>query len=141
MGGDPAHRSSRDERRRTGPRDRQSEKAWSAKSHARRARVPASDVAARCRGREPTSPMNRREFGAAVAGGLLSSPLAGSLGRLSGVFGLTVPRVDGARLNRRLTELSRFGANPQGGVTRLAYSDADKQAREYVLGLMRDAKL
>jgi len=85
--------------------------------------------------------MNRREFGAAVAGGLLSSPFAGSLGRLSGVFGLTAPRVDGARLNRHLTELSRFGANPQGGVTRLAYSDADKQARDYVLGLMRDAKL
>jgi N-carbamoyl-L-amino-acid hydrolase len=85
--------------------------------------------------------MNRREFGAAVAGGLLSSPLADSLGRLSGVLGPPAPRVDGARLNRHLAELSRFGANPQGGVTRLAYSDADKQAREYVLGLMRDAKL
>ena len=54
---------------------------------------------------------------------------------------LPAPRVDGARLNRHLAELSQFGANPQGGVTRLAYSDADKQAREYVLGLMRDAKL
>jgi N-carbamoyl-L-amino-acid hydrolase len=38
-------------------------------------------------------------------------------------------------------ELSRFGANPQGGVTRLAYSDTDKQARDYVMGLMRDARL
>jgi N-carbamoyl-L-amino-acid hydrolase len=85
--------------------------------------------------------MNRREFGAAVAGGLFSSPFAGSLGRMCGVLGPPAPRVDGARLNRHLAELSRFGANPQGGVTRLAYSDADKQAREYVLGLMRDAKL
>ena len=51
------------------------------------------------------------------------------------------PRIDGTRLNRHLAELSRFGANPQGGVTRLAYSDADRQAREYVLGLMRDGGL
>src|SRR6185503_10163293 len=47
----------------------------------------------------------------------------------------------GARLNRQLAEISRFGANPQGGVTRLAYSDADKQAREFVMGLMREARL
>ena len=84
--------------------------------------------------------MNRREFSAGVVGGLLSSPFVDSLGRLGGVP-LPAPRVDGARLNRHLAELSQFGANPQGGVTRLAYSDADKQAREYVLGLMRDAKL
>src|SRR5437868_3465130 len=84
--------------------------------------------------------MNRREFSAGVVGGLLSSPFVDSLGRLGGVP-LPAPRVDGARLNRHLAELSQFGANPQGGVTRLAYSDADKQAREYVLGLMRDARL
>jgi N-carbamoyl-L-amino-acid hydrolase len=86
--------------------------------------------------------MNRRQFGAAVATGILSSPLIDrSLGRIDHRFGLVALRVDGARLNRHLTELSRFGANPQGGVTRLAYSDADKQAREYVLGLVRDATL
>jgi N-carbamoyl-L-amino-acid hydrolase len=50
-------------------------------------------------------------------------------------------RVNGARLNTSLTTLSQFGRNPQGGVTRLAYSDADKQAREWVLGQMRDAGL
>jgi N-carbamoyl-L-amino-acid hydrolase len=50
-------------------------------------------------------------------------------------------RVDGARLNASLTTLSQFGRNPQGGVTRLAYSDADKQAREWVLGLMRASGL
>jgi N-carbamoyl-L-amino-acid hydrolase len=37
--------------------------------------------------------------------------------------------------------LAEFGKNPQGGVSRVAYSDADKQGREYVLGLMRAAKL
>jgi N-carbamoyl-L-amino-acid hydrolase len=86
--------------------------------------------------------MNRRQFGTTLASGLVASPLAaGSLGRAVRLLVRAAPRVDGARLNRHLTELSRFGANPQGGVTRLAYSDADRQAREYVLGLMRDAKL
>jgi beta-ureidopropionase / N-carbamoyl-L-amino-acid hydrolase len=37
--------------------------------------------------------------------------------------------------------LAEFGKNPQGGVSRVAYSDADKQGREYVLGLLREAKL
>jgi N-carbamoyl-L-amino-acid hydrolase len=37
--------------------------------------------------------------------------------------------------------LAEFGTNPQGGVSRVAYSDADKQGREYVMGLMKDARL
>ena len=51
------------------------------------------------------------------------------------------PRVDGERLNRRLAELGRFGANPEGGVSRVAYGEADLAAREWVLGLMADAGL
>ncbi|MGH7530894.1 MAG: M20 family metallo-hydrolase, partial [Gemmatimonadales bacterium] len=80
--------------------------------------------------------MHRREFTSALvhAGGALA------LGR-----GWPRPaqplRVDGARLNRHLAELAAFGRNPQGGVTRLAYSEADRQARDYVLGLMRAARL
>lgn len=50
-------------------------------------------------------------------------------------------RVNGDRLNQHLKELSRFGANPQGGVSRVAYSEADKQGREYVIGLMKAAGL
>ncbi|HVZ47281.1 MAG TPA: Zn-dependent hydrolase [Gemmatimonadaceae bacterium] len=50
-------------------------------------------------------------------------------------------RVNGARVNAHLAALSRFGANPQGGVSRVAYSDADRDGREYVKGLMRDAHL
>ena len=50
-------------------------------------------------------------------------------------------RVNGTRLNRHLAELSEFGKNPRGGVTRLAYSDADREARDYVTGLMRAARL
>src|SRR5437764_10430434 len=50
-------------------------------------------------------------------------------------------RVDGARIMQRLQALSEFGKNPQGGVSRVAYSEADRQGREYVLGVMRAAKL
>ena len=50
-------------------------------------------------------------------------------------------RINGNRLDQHLQELSRFGANPQGGVSRVAYSDADKQGREYVITLMRAAGL
>ncbi len=50
-------------------------------------------------------------------------------------------KVNGARLNAHLTALAEFGKNPQGGVTRLAYSDADKASRPYIMQLMRDAKL
>ena len=50
-------------------------------------------------------------------------------------------RVNGKRIMDHIHALGEFGKNPQGGVSRVAYSDADKQGREYVLGLMRAAKL
>src|SRR5690242_16468555 len=50
-------------------------------------------------------------------------------------------RVNGKRIMDHIFALAEFGRNPQGGVSRVAYSDADKQGREYVLGLLRDAKL
>lgn len=50
-------------------------------------------------------------------------------------------RVNASRLNANLKELSRFGANPQGGVSRVAYSDFDKQGRAFAMELMRAAKL
>jgi N-carbamoyl-L-amino-acid hydrolase len=49
--------------------------------------------------------------------------------------------VQGARLRQTLEHLSTFGRNPEGGVTRLGFSDADMAARQYVMGLMRDAGL
>jgi N-carbamoyl-L-amino-acid hydrolase len=79
--------------------------------------------------------MNRRQFTRA----LLHAAGAATLRRR--VPFAAPPRVNGQRLNRHLAELSEFGKNPQGGVTRLAYSDADRQAREYVMGLMRAARL
>lgn len=50
-------------------------------------------------------------------------------------------RVNGERIINNLNGLSAFGKNPQGGVSRVAYSEADLKGREYVAGLMRDAKL
>ncbi|HZI58757.1 MAG TPA: Zn-dependent hydrolase, partial [Verrucomicrobiae bacterium] len=50
-------------------------------------------------------------------------------------------RVNGQRIHDHLKELSKFGANPQGGVSRVAYSEADLQGRNYAMGLMKEAGL
>ncbi len=50
-------------------------------------------------------------------------------------------RVQGSRISRHLQALSQFGKNPQGGVSRVAYSDADLAGRQYVMGLLREAQL
>src|SRR6202035_791977 len=51
------------------------------------------------------------------------------------------PRVQGARIGQHLQALSEFGKNPQGGVSRVAYGEADLQARQHALRLMREAGL
>jgi N-carbamoyl-L-amino-acid hydrolase len=53
----------------------------------------------------------------------------------------SLPLADAQRLERRIQELGRFGANPEGGVSRVAYSEADIAGRDYVKGLMRGAGL
>jgi N-carbamoyl-L-amino-acid hydrolase len=40
-----------------------------------------------------------------------------------------------------LMGLAEYGKNPQGGVSRVAYSEADLKGRQYVMSLMRDAGL
>jgi N-carbamoyl-L-amino-acid hydrolase len=82
--------------------------------------------------------MNRREFNFGLlgsAGALALYPLATASGSVSDL------RINGSRLNEHLKALSEFGKNPQGGVSRVAYSEADAQGREYVMGLMRAARL
>ena len=78
--------------------------------------------------------MKRRDF---------NFGLLGAVGALSlkGVAAQPEMQVNGKRIVDHLMALAEFGKNPQGGVSRVAYSDADKQGREYVLGLMRAAKL
>ena len=50
-------------------------------------------------------------------------------------------QVDAQRIAQRIAELARFGANPQGGVSRVAFSEADIAGREYIKSLMREAGL
>ena len=87
--------------------------------------------------------MNRREFHHS----LLGTVGAAVMPPFPRVFdtGLQLqgePQVDATRLMEQLLQrLAEFGKNPEGGVSRVAYSDADRQGREYVTGLMREAHL
>lgn len=79
--------------------------------------------------------MNRRDFNLALLGA------AGTIA-VERIFGYQSQlRVNGTRLIQHLEGLAEFGKNPQGGVSRVAYSEADRQGREYVMGLMRTATL
>jgi N-carbamoyl-L-amino-acid hydrolase len=83
--------------------------------------------------------MDRRQFTGTLAGAVAGAILP----RAS--FAMHHPRdapaINAARLNAHLKELSAFGANPQGGVSRVAYSDFDRAGRAYVMDLMRAANL
>ena len=79
--------------------------------------------------------MDRRHFTRLASGGLALGMLPSALRPPPDLL------VDGDRLSRTLTDLARFGATPEGGVSRLAYSDADLAAREWVATLMGDAGL
>ena len=71
--------------------------------------------------------MKRREFTGALGAGLAAwaAPFA-TVARQS------PPVVNGERLLARFDGLRRFGGTAAGGTERLAYSDADLGAREYV---------
>jgi len=53
---------------------------------------------------------------------------------------MTQPAIDGARLNRTLQELGKFGDSPLG-MQRVAFSPDDVAARQYVMSLMGQAGL
>src|SRR5262245_34991403 len=84
----------------------------------------------------PVIPVTRRAFVSSLAGiALLPSARVRR----------APARIDAAALRRRIEELSVCG-RPEGGtfasgVSRVAYSDADVQGREYVMKLMRGAGL
>lgn len=48
---------------------------------------------------------------------------------------------DSGRLQEHLMQLAQFGANPEGGVSRVAFSDADVAGRAYIKRLMEAAGL
>ena len=79
--------------------------------------------------------MNRRAFVRTTAAALTSA----GLGLRQGDWKSW--RVNGERVYRHLDELGRFGANPQGGVTRVAFSEADIAGRGFAMDLMQQAGL
>ena len=50
-------------------------------------------------------------------------------------------RVNPRRIEERLMALAQFGKNPEGGVSRVAFSEADVQGRQYIISLLREAGL
>ena len=51
-----------------------------------------------------------------------------------------LPRADSRRLEERITALGRFGTNAMGGVSRIAFSEADIAGREYIKERLKLAK-
>lgn len=59
----------------------------------------------------------------------------------SQLFAQKLLQANPQRMQERIDALSQFGKNPEGGVSRVAYSEADIQGRKYVMALMRGAGL
>ena len=67
--------------------------------------------------------------------------LAGCLSSTASLARPPTIAVNAERLQQHLVALSQFGANPEGGVSRLAFSDADVAGRAFVTRLMQEAGL
>lgn len=50
-------------------------------------------------------------------------------------------RVNAKRIEERIMKLAEFGINSEGGMDRVAFSEADIQGRKYVISLMKEAGL
>ena len=96
--------------------------------------------------------MQRRDFNAIMLSSAAAKFLGHAIGsavKPSGGQAVTPPdqavqqnlRVNPDRISAHLTALSEFGKNPEGGVSRVAYSEADKAARSAAMDWMRAAKL
>jgi N-carbamoyl-L-amino-acid hydrolase len=87
--------------------------------------------------------MNRRDFNHSLLGSISAAVFPAPLLKAAPApLTSDGPRINAGRLMQQLLQrLAEFGKNPEGGVSRVAYSDADLKGREYVTGLMRDAQL
>jgi beta-ureidopropionase / N-carbamoyl-L-amino-acid hydrolase len=56
-------------------------------------------------------------------------------------LGQSPSHVNADRLIQHMTAMGEIGKDPVGGYARVAYTDADRQSREYTIGLMRAAGL
>jgi hypothetical protein len=84
-----------------------------------------------------------RARGCAVAyltGAILCAQLFG-VGDARSAASTQARHVNAGRLQGTLEKLSDFGRNPEGGVTRLGFSQTELEARGYVKGLMKEAGL
>jgi len=77
---------------------------------------------------------------AAVAGVLVCASEVASQTRQTDRAGSQL-RANQSRIEARINALAQFGKNPQGGVSRVAFSEADIQGREYIRSLMQEAGL
>lgn len=80
--------------------------------------------------------MQRREFNGLLFSGLMANVLTARQAPAPAQL-----RVNGERLQAHLRALAEFGKNAQGGISRVAYSEADVQARAYTTNLLRAAQL
>ena len=93
--------------------------------------------------------MRRRTFSRTLLGALGAAVIptvtrprhAVRIGGAGATPGDDTLRVDGARITSQLAQLAEFGKNPEGGVSRVAYSDFDREGRTWLHGVFRDAGL
>lgn len=81
--------------------------------------------------------MNRREFTQTVGAAAATALTGTRLWRDA----VTPTRVNGERLLRNFRALSEFGRTPAGGLSRVAYGEADRRGRVFMTSLMRQAGL
>jgi beta-ureidopropionase / N-carbamoyl-L-amino-acid hydrolase len=67
--------------------------------------------------------------------------LVATVGASPALRSQSTPRVNGDRMMEHLNAMAAIGKDAGGGVSRVAYSEADRQGREYVRGLMSAAGL
>jgi N-carbamoyl-L-amino-acid hydrolase len=83
--------------------------------------------------------MDRRDFSRTMASALGLSALGPRA--LHGAFLQPRPVINAPRLQGWLRDMSQFGAREDGGVDRVAFSDADVEGRAFVRSLMEEAGL
>lgn len=73
--------------------------------------------------------------------GFLMSALLSVSGAASQQASAPALRANGARMQERILKLAEFGRDPRGGVSRVAFTEADRQGRAYIISLMRELGL
>ena len=83
--------------------------------------------------------MERRTFNRLMLGGVAGLALPSSVAGMAWSPRRPRPdiRVDAARLIDRMAALARFGANDDGGIDRVAFSDANLEALDWLAGHLR----